>query len=42
MFQQENHFINKILQKPRHLNLKFMSAINNNETNGNIVFAKTK
>jgi hypothetical protein len=28
--------INKILQKPRRLNLKFMSAVNNdNKTNGN-------
>jgi hypothetical protein len=30
--------INKRLQKPRRLNLKFMSAVNNdNETNGNTV-----
>jgi hypothetical protein len=30
------HFINKRLQKPRSLNLKCMSAVNNdNETNGN-------
>jgi hypothetical protein len=30
------HFINKILQKPRRLNLKYMSAVNNdNKTNGN-------
>jgi hypothetical protein len=31
-----NRFINKRLQKQRCLNLKFMSAVNNdNKTNGN-------
>jgi hypothetical protein len=39
MFQGENHFINKRLQKPTRLNLKFVSAVNNdNKTKGNSVF----
>jgi hypothetical protein len=36
MFQRENHFINKRLQKPRLLNLKRIPAVNNvNKTNRN-------
>jgi hypothetical protein len=36
MFQRENHFINKRLQKPRRLNLKCIPAVNNvNKTNRN-------
>jgi hypothetical protein len=36
MFQRENHFINKRLQKPRRLNLKCILAVNNvNKTNRN-------
>jgi hypothetical protein len=36
MFQRENHFINKRLQKPSRLNLKYMPVVNNvNKTNGN-------
>jgi hypothetical protein len=37
-----NRFINKSLQKQRCLNLKFMSAVNNdNKTNGNsLVYTK--
>jgi hypothetical protein len=36
MFQRENHFINKRLQKPRVLNLKCIPAVNNvNKTNRN-------
>jgi hypothetical protein len=31
----DRHFINKRLQKPRHLNLKFVTTVNNeNKTNG--------
>jgi hypothetical protein len=33
MFERENHFINKRLQKSRRLNLKCMPAVN--KTNGN-------
>jgi hypothetical protein len=34
MFQRENHFINKRLQKPRRLNLKCIPGVNNvNKTN---------
>jgi hypothetical protein len=33
MFQRENHFINKSLQKPRRLNVKCMPAVN--KTNNN-------
>jgi hypothetical protein len=36
MFQRENHFINKRLQKPRLLNLKCIPAVNTvNKTNRN-------
>jgi hypothetical protein len=36
MFQRENHFINKRLQKPRRLNLKCIPAVNNvKKTNRN-------
>jgi hypothetical protein len=36
MFQRENHFINKRLQKPRRLNLKCIPGVNIvNKTNRN-------
>lgn len=36
MFQRENHFINKRLQKPRRLNMKCIPAVNSvNKTNRN-------
>jgi hypothetical protein len=36
MFQRENHFFNKRIQKPRRLNLKCIPAVNNvNKTNRN-------
>jgi hypothetical protein len=39
MFQRENHFINKKLQKPKRLNLKSMPTVNNvNKKNRNIQF----
>jgi hypothetical protein len=38
MFQRENYFINKRLQKPRRLHLKCMPAVNNvNKTNRNTI-----
>jgi hypothetical protein len=33
MFQRENHFINKRLQKPRRLNLKCIPAVNKTNRN---------
>jgi hypothetical protein len=34
MFQRENHFINKRIQKPRRLNMKCIPAVNSvNKTN---------
>jgi hypothetical protein len=36
MFQRENHFINKRIQKPRRLNMKYIPAVNSvNKTNRN-------
>jgi hypothetical protein len=36
MFQRENHFINKRLEKLRRLNLKYMLGVNDvNKTNPN-------
>jgi hypothetical protein len=36
MFQRENHFINKRIQKPRRLNIKCIPAVNSvNKTNRN-------
>jgi hypothetical protein len=36
MFQRENHFINKRIQKPRRLNMKCIPAVNSvNKTNRN-------
>jgi hypothetical protein len=36
MFQRENHFINKRIQKPRRVNMKYIPAVNSvNKTNRN-------
>jgi hypothetical protein len=36
MFQRENHFINRRIQKPRRLNMKCIAAVNSvNKTNRN-------
>jgi hypothetical protein len=36
IFQRENHFINKRIQKPRRLNMKYIPAVNSvNKTNRN-------
>jgi hypothetical protein len=43
MFQQEHHFINKRIQKPRRLNMKCIAAVNSvHKTNRNIIYFKIK